>query len=155
MTLRLRPHHVLCLQSYVGKGYHPAFTANFDRIATRIALGEDIELVAGPDDICAPMLEIETAHCFSASVAQRDATAARDLAEVIGDPFRNGEAMTLTPDLLQRLRTAFGSGCIRLACVGCEWSVLCNEIANSGFRDAKIKPRLQAQPETGRDSRSG
>ena len=32
MTIKLRAHHLLCLLTYVGKGYSPAFTANYDRV---------------------------------------------------------------------------------------------------------------------------
>ena len=50
MTVRLRPHHLLCLLTYVGKGYSPAFTANYDAIAMRIEQGEELLIVSGPDD---------------------------------------------------------------------------------------------------------
>ena len=50
MTIRLRPHHLLCLLTYSGKGYSAAFTANYDVIAGQISQGEDILIVEGPDD---------------------------------------------------------------------------------------------------------
>ncbi len=56
MTVRLRGHHLLCMLTFVGKGYSPAFVENYDRIAGRLSEGEDILLVDGPDDICAPLL---------------------------------------------------------------------------------------------------
>ena len=42
MTVRLRAHHLLCLLTYVGKGYSPAFTANYDKMVKRLAGGEDV-----------------------------------------------------------------------------------------------------------------
>ena len=36
MTVRLRAHHLLCMLTYVGKGYTAAFTANYDRIVERL-----------------------------------------------------------------------------------------------------------------------
>ncbi len=55
MTVRLRAHHLLCMLTYVGKGYSPAFVENYEVIAARLSAGEEIELVAGPDDICGPL----------------------------------------------------------------------------------------------------
>ena len=39
MTVRLRPHHLLCLLSYIGRGYSPAFSANMTRVARRLGAG--------------------------------------------------------------------------------------------------------------------
>ena len=39
MTVRLRAHHLLCLLTYVGKGYSPAFTANYDKVVRRLGEG--------------------------------------------------------------------------------------------------------------------
>ncbi len=39
MTVRLRPYHLLCLQTYVGKGYTAEFVENCDRIAVRLPFG--------------------------------------------------------------------------------------------------------------------
>ena len=80
MTIRLRAHHLLCLLTWAGKGYSPAFTAGFTAIAGRIAAGEAVVLVEGPDDVCVPMLADPGCHCRGGSVARRDAQAARDLA---------------------------------------------------------------------------
>ena len=75
MTVRLRAHHLLCMLTYVGKGYTQSFTVNYDRVAERLNRGEEIEIVAGPDDICAPLLCGDAAHCFRKSVSERDAKA--------------------------------------------------------------------------------
>ena len=49
MTVRLRAHHLLCMLTYVGKGYSPAFVENYEAIAARLSAGEEIEMVAGPE----------------------------------------------------------------------------------------------------------
>ena len=69
MTVRLRPHHLLCVLTHVGRGYSPAFTANMSKIAQRLGAGEDIELVARPDDICAPLLTDPDRFCREVSCA--------------------------------------------------------------------------------------
>ena len=87
MTIRLRPHHLLCLLTYSGKGYSAAFTANYDVIAGRISQGEDVLIVEGPDDICAPLLGDSEPHCWRDSVTERDRLAARDLRELLETRF--------------------------------------------------------------------
>lgn len=54
MEIILRAHHVLCIQGFRGKGYSAEFVANFAYIVERLNTHKDtqIELIAGPDDIC-------------------------------------------------------------------------------------------------------
>ena len=58
--------------TFVGKGYSEAFTENYRSIAGRLSAGEDILVVEGPDDVCAPLLGDRNAHCFDDSVGDRD-----------------------------------------------------------------------------------
>ncbi|WP_445679008.1 DUF1284 domain-containing protein [Radicibacter daui] len=139
MTVRLRPHHLLCLLTYVGKGYSPAFTANYDAVAVRLAKGEEIQIVAGPDDICAPLLGEEDAHCRRQSVIRRDEAAAADNGRLLGFAVTSGTRLTLDAGRLAHLRSAFTQGLSRSACAGCEWSALCSQIADSGYEEARVK----------------
>ena len=138
MTVRLRPHHLLCVLTYVGRGYSPAFTANMTAVAERLGAGEDIELVAGPDDICAPLLADPDPHCHRASVMERDRAAARDLSPLLGLGVRTGTHLVLDDEVIGRLRAAFASGTTRSACAGCEWVDLCGSIAAQGFDGAVL-----------------
>lgn len=138
MTIRLRAHHLLCILTYAGDGYSRAFTANFDAVVERIGAGEEVLIVAGPDDLCAPLLNEPDAHCLRDSVIQRDALAARDLGTLVGIEIIEGTRLTLTKPDLQRLRDAFASGKTRDACAGCEWNGLCTTVARRGFPGAKL-----------------
>lgn len=129
MTIRLRAHHLLCILTYVGKGYTPAFIANYDEVADRINWGEDVVLVSGPDDICAPLLDDADPHCHQASAIERDAHAREVLGEFLAQPIRVGEGLRLYETMLARMREAFVRGTIRRACVGCSWASLCSSIA--------------------------
>ena len=137
MTIRLRPHHLLCLQTYAGKGYTPAFTANYDLIAARLSQGEDIEIVEGPDDICTPLLTETDPHCWRDSVTQRDQQAAANLERLL--KATTGTKLTLTTSLLEIMRTSFQAGTLRPACTGCEWSDLCTRIADTDFEGTRIQ----------------
>lgn len=133
MTVRLRPHHLLCMLTFVGKGYTEAFTENYIRIAARLSAGEDILVVEGPDDICAPMLGEAGMHCLNESVADRDRRASEAVAGLLGTPAGSGVQLVPDADFLQQMRDAFSAGAIREGCARCEWSPLCTGIANSGF----------------------
>ncbi|MCD6008966.1 DUF1284 domain-containing protein [Halomonas sp. IOP_31] len=142
MTIRLRAHHLLCLQTYVGKGYSAAFVANYDAIAERLSRGESVRLVTGPDAICAPLLSPGAAagatHCHRQSVARRDATALEDLGSLLGRSLRPGDTLTLEPALLQGLRAAFRDGTTRRACIDCQWSELCSRVANDDYAGTRV-----------------
>ncbi|WP_338051077.1 DUF1284 domain-containing protein [Pararhizobium gei] len=138
MTVRLRSHHLLCMLTFVGKGYTQAFTENYIRIAARLTAGEDILVVEGPDDVCAPLLGEADAHCRRGSVTERDRCATRAVENLLG--MAAGPGASIRPDagFLLTLRNAFGAGSIRKGCDGCEWLALCTGIAATGFDDVLV-----------------
>jgi len=139
MTVRLRPHHLNCLLTYVGKGYSAAFVANYNRIARRLSRGERIEMVDGPDDICGPLLDEADPHCHHDSVTARDERAARELQTLLGQPVTAGTVLTLSAERLKGMRAAFASGHTRAACGRCEWQQLCTRVAAGGFEAVVVR----------------
>lgn len=135
--------------TFVGEGYTPAFTANYKRIAERLSLGEEIEIVSGPDDICAPLLSGAAAHCHNASVGIRDEAAAAAVGRLVQADVREGVRILPDTMLLRRLRRNFALGTIRNACGGCEWGELCSHVADGGFKAALVDPReVSSRPRT-------
>lgn len=53
--MKIRPHHLLCLQKYTGHGYDKAFTEKMDMLCATFVLYPDtrVTLVNGCDEICA------------------------------------------------------------------------------------------------------
>ena len=141
MTVALRAHHLLCMLTYVGKGYSPEFAHNFDGIVSRLAAGEEAYLVDGPDAVCAPLCESEgaCAHCHSAGVRVRDQRAAQELALLLGRPLGVGSRLQLDGALLARLRAAYTSGQMRAACAGCDWADLCTGVASAGYEGVRLR----------------
>lgn len=146
MTVRLRPHHLLCMLTYIGKGYTSGFVENYDRVAARLNAGEDIELVEGADDICEGLLCESHAHCFNEGVVQRDEMARLSVSALLDETLIAGKRLQATPDFLAKMRAAFAAGDIRQACRGCQWIRLCDRIAASGFAGVKIGAPLQVVP---------
>lgn len=139
MTVALRAHHLLCTLTYVGEGYSAAFVANYDGIAARLAGGECIRIVDGPDDVCAPLRRAgDGRHCLGAHAAERDRRAARDLEPLTGCPMSPGARLRLDAASLARLRSAFAEGSVRAACRGCEWRNLCTRVAHRGYLGTRV-----------------
>lgn len=146
--VRLRSHHLLCMLTFVGEGYNPVFVANYRRLAGRLSAGEPIEIVSGPDDICGPLLSDEKAHCFGASVTDRDVAALADISRLLGRELEVGSVITADPALFRKLRDAFSLGVTRRACSGCEWSNLCDRIAAEGYEGVLVREKELNPPET-------
>jgi hypothetical protein len=153
VTVRLRPHHLLCMLTFVGEGYNPAFVANYRRLAGRLSAGETIEIVSGPDDICAPLLSDQGAHCFGTSVAGRDAAALEDIARLLGRELEAGSAIPADPALFERLRRAFSAGVTRRACAGCEWSSLCDRVAARDYAGVHVMTLSRSETAPGISAR--
>ena len=149
MTVRLRGHHLLCMLTYIGKGYSPAFVENYNTIAGRLSQAEDIALIDGPDDICQPLLCQpllckDDCHCFNESVVVRDRLALNAISDLFETKIAAGSQFTLDAERLNRMRSAFADGSIRKACQSCEWSDLCTRIAvHDDYAGVKITSRIQ------------
>ncbi|MBW1991902.1 MAG: DUF1284 domain-containing protein [Deltaproteobacteria bacterium] len=48
----LRGHHLICLRFFQGQGYDAAFLAGVEEVRQRLAAGEQIVVMAGPDAVC-------------------------------------------------------------------------------------------------------
>lgn len=127
--------------TFLGKGYTPEFVVNYGRIVGRLNAGEDIEIVAGPDEICLPMLAEQNCHCHNDSVLERDRISADEIGKLLGMRLKDGDRFVLTKAMLAELRSAFALGTIRTACEGCEWHDLCSEIAQNKFSGCRLACR--------------
>ncbi|MBT0569179.1 DUF1284 domain-containing protein [Curvibacter sp. CHRR-16] len=136
-VVRLRGHHLLCLLTYIGKGYTPRFTAHFNRVLARIQAGEEVQLVSGPDDICQPMLGEPSCHCHEARIDHRDHLAWQAVQAAL--PTARAEGWHLNAEAVHTLRQAFADGRLRVGCYDCEWSKLCDGIAANGFAGVRLQ----------------
>ena len=133
--MRIRPHHLLCLQTWAGRGYSEAFTENMNRIAAKLREHpeEPVTLAAGADDICAGCPNLladgrcrseEKVHSYDAAVRFLLENAATDQPVNRNDlpprPYR---------ELDLQVRASFGISPVPGICGDCEWYDLCREVA--------------------------
>jgi len=139
MTIQLRGHHLLCLLGYRGKGYSAAFCANMTRVyeTLRTAPETEIELILGPDDICAAFPADQESHCENGSVYRKDEEIARQIGIAVGE---KRTWASLCADVAERVRPDdIGS-----LCMDCRWEPygLCRE----GVAHIREIPRLRELP---------
>lgn len=140
MTILIRPHHFLCMLTFMGKGYSAAFVKNYAKIVERLNSGEDIKIVDGPDDICKPMLHEPDHHCHNDSVKARDIAAAGKISEVLQVDLASVRQLSLPRSQVNTLRRAYEDGVFRVACNGCQWQELCASIAARDYRGCHLDP---------------
>lgn len=143
--ITLRPHHLLCILTYIGEGYSREFTQNMTHIIERINQGErDIRITEAPDDICAPRIDAmrkgqdPDCHCFKARMAKRDRAAAEQLGPILGQTIKEGAMIHLSCDKIAEMRHAFRQGEIRSACKACEWFDLCSTVSHKNGDDTLL-----------------
>lgn len=136
-----RPHHLLCVLNYIGKGYSDDFIRNYDDIVAKINAGQrDIEIVRGPDDICGPCLNESFCHCRDEHKHLEDVATLPELQSVTGlENLDFGSVFVLTDDIIQNLRAEFKAGRIRRGCQNCEWFDLCTDVSQSNYKGTKLK----------------
>ena len=138
--INLRPHHLLCLLTFVGRGYSDSFALRLLGVVESLKCGTPARLIEGPDSICAGLLGCrnDDGHCRNASVTQRDETALALLQPFFEHRLEPGAEI---PDPLGRrpaLRAAYRDGAFQAACSDCPWQGFCREIAESGYRQTRF-----------------
>jgi hypothetical protein len=116
-----------------------------DDLMRRLGAGEEILLIEGPDDICAPWIdeatgnaEIRAPHCHEPRITGRDQRAAADIGNLLGRSLGTGSSLRLDIALLAQLRKAFHSDAIRSGCGGCEWKSFCDDLSAADFAGCRL-----------------
>jgi len=121
--VRLRHHHLACMQNFVGKGYDEDFVTNMRLvIATLGEPGTVIHLSVGCDDICSCCPNRTGAVCCDEiSVIGKD----RSVARFLGIPERTEVDAAVALDRAKERMQELDD--IRSLCGECDWADLCNE----------------------------
>ncbi|MFC0211473.1 DUF1284 domain-containing protein [Paenibacillus chartarius] len=139
-TVKLRGHHLLCMLGYRGMGYSPAYAENMSAVHERLRAkpGTEIELVAGPDDLCVCFPADKPYHCDADSVHRKDALVLAHLG------FKLGETMPWA-EVLRRVAERVRPEHIPQWCATCPW--LSYGVCEEGVRIVKDGGGLRELPE--------
>jgi hypothetical protein len=141
-AVRLRGHHLICLQFFRGEGYSAEFVENLTRVVGRAA-GTPALIVANADDVCAVCPELgPDRRCASDIAGVEDEIVRIDALalEVLG--ASPGERISLA-EARERLEgDAMGVGAWRVsACDGCSWESVCEPGWNAMLKAAEQAAR--------------
>ncbi len=116
MSVKLRGHHLLCLLGFRGMGYSPEFAENMANVYEKLRAdpSTEVEIVHGPDDLCACYPADQPYHCDAASVRERDDEALRRIG------LNTGEKL-LWRDVLGGLQSRMRPEDIPRMCATCRW----------------------------------
>lgn len=140
MPVQLRGHHFLCILTYRGYGYTPAFVKNMSSIVADIANGRPVRLIDGPDDICGGLTSADRLlcnhDCSKAETRQIDRLAVESIGGIL--PVATSSPLIIDAASVEVMRQAFAGQSIRPACRRCSWSEFCTKIADEDFAETKL-----------------
>lgn len=119
--MEIRPHHLLCTQTYAGKGYSEDFTRLMDKVTEKFCAEEKtkIRLVFSTDILCSqcPNKEGENLCKDNLKVSEMD----RKTAEY----FSLEEKEYIYQELIKEINGKMTAEIRKDICSGCEWKNLC------------------------------
>lgn len=120
--IRLRGHHLICLHFFQGEGYSQEFVDNLQQVVTRAEKGDEIEIVAGSDDVCrlCPSMSDDTCAHDDEEIRKLDRISLKRLEMTVGD-------RTFWHDIKSKLQSA-PEGWLDAFCEGCYWEDVCGKV---------------------------
>jgi len=131
--MKLRPHHLLCIQKYTGKGYDESFSAHMNELVCRLKAdpNEEIRLVEGTDDVCAACPHAAGGRCAAQEKVDR---MDRGVLRALGLSYeQRGSWRALSLAAVEKVLQTEGFGQI---CADCQWMALCRN-TQEGWVDGK------------------
>lgn len=114
--ITLRGHHILCLLGYRGMGYSDDYVVNMTKVHTILREEPDtlIQIIKGPDHLCAKFPDDQPYHCEDKGIYSRDKEILKRLGLKYSDvlPWREVE---------RRIRVTVKVSDIAIVCESCSW----------------------------------
>lgn len=114
--IKLRGHHILCLLGYRGMGYSDNYVVNMTKVHTILREQPDtlIQIIKGPDHLCAKFPDDQPYHCEDKGIFSRDKEIVKRLGLKYSDvlPWREVE---------RRIRVNVKASDIAVVCESCSW----------------------------------
>ncbi|MCH5186788.1 MAG: DUF1284 domain-containing protein [Oscillospiraceae bacterium] len=121
--MKLRPHHILCLQKFTGHGYDEEFTRHMTSVVMSLAQSPEaeIEIIRGCDELCGNCPNNSGGACTSLEkVAEMDS----GVLKICGLDYGNS---TDWAELAQTARKRiFETEEFYNICARCQWFELCS-----------------------------
>jgi hypothetical protein len=127
----IRPHHILCMHGFAGKGYSEIFTDNMKNVIEWVRKENQLQVVFSRDDICkkCPNLHEEKYCATQEKVSRLDTLTAAE--------FHLEERAYAYTEIVKMLKEKNVDKIIDKICMECSWyeSGICKETITASLRD--------------------
>lgn len=123
-TLHLRPHHILCLQTFRGSGYSPDFVSGMKKILAALKENAEtsLQIVNTCDDICHLCSNRNGWSCTSLRPSIFDVLVSGRYNILPGKEYTWKALLSMLPPLSLEL--------LEECCPNCQWLSLCRQIVS-------------------------
>ncbi|WP_295150265.1 DUF1284 domain-containing protein [uncultured Peptoniphilus sp.] len=121
--LKIRAHHLLCTENFVGEGYSDDFSKNMTKVIGQLKENPRVKLLVDLDDICGPCPENLGTRCENDDLVKsydRKVLEALNLSE--GEIYSWNDIRKLACDII------FARNRREEICGECQWNELCKKV---------------------------
>ena len=119
--VKLRPHHILCIKHYEGKGYSEEFNIRMKEVIAHLDRGERFKLVCGADDLCEACPNCRGGVCSAEQKVKRYDKAVTDLLGISYDKEYSKDELFARSE-----KEIYEKGRFDSVCSDCEWAKICH-----------------------------
>lgn len=117
--IKIRPHHLICMQLYIGKGYSPDFNINMKCIISRLEDGEEFKLTDSADSICLKCTNLKKDVC-------RDSNKVVSFDKGVYDKLSLDYSKQYSFDEIKDVSKV--KDILETVCAACSWNETCRNI---------------------------
>lgn len=121
--LKIRAHHLLCTENFVGEGYSDDFSKNMAKVIGQLKENPKVKLLADLDDICGSCPENLGTRCENDDLVKsydKKVLEVLNLSE--GEIYSWADIRKLACDII------FAKNRREEICGECQWNELCKEV---------------------------
>lgn len=120
--MKIRPHHLLCVQNYIGYGYNEEFRLHMDEMTKNLAEDPGVVIHEGCDDICTACPHDKDGTCTSLDKVDRmDSEVLLACGLKYGDKSKWKDLASLAK------KKVFDTDGFHEICNKCQWYDICRE----------------------------
>jgi hypothetical protein len=124
--IKLRGHHLICLNFFKGEGYNQEFIENLRDILMRVQSGEEIEVCSGADDVCTTCPFLKDRRCRYDKYAENEIQKMDKDATALLNVEKSTKVTWL--EIQKRLKGIFKRWSTEY-CRSCTWRTVCEKTA--------------------------
>jgi hypothetical protein len=123
-AIKLRPHHLLCIRGFKGKGYSESFVENFREVMRRLEQNPAIEIVDGGDEICKACPHFKNEKCLK---SENSEDKVRELDGMVISKLKLSIGMKMSYQEVSNLVEKIPKSELPEICGRCEWIEYCTK----------------------------